>query len=248
MTDRVVVWMRAYKLPRAAALQKGSREGGFGLGSAGFDADGEAVAGAEGDGEKRNDGRLGEQSEAVTLGDGGEEERCFHHREPGTDAHARAPAKGEIREARDAAGANRVDAPTLRIEAQRVWEETGVTLREPLEKEDVRAFADAVAAEIEILEGTAADAPGGRKKAKRFLDHHFGVGEAGEIGKRRRASGEDLIEFVVEGVLDGGILREEIPSPGEGVGRGFVAGEKEGHDFVAKLEVVHAAAVFVVGV
>ena len=44
------------------------------------------------------------------------------------------------------------------------------------------------------------------------------------------------------------MLREEIPSPDQRVGGGFVAGEEEGHDFVAELAVGHAGLIdFVAG-
>jgi hypothetical protein len=44
----------------------------------------------------------------------------------------------------------------------------------------------------------------------------------------------------VEFGFDFGVLGEEIPGPGEGVGYGLVAGEEDGEDFVADLGVGHA--------
>ena len=44
----------------------------------------------------------------------------------------------------------------------------------------------------------------------------------------------------MEARFDIGILREEIPGPGEGVGDRLVAGKEDGEDFVADLLVGHA--------
>src|SRR6185369_7980323 len=49
--------------------------------------------------------------------------------------------------------------------------------------------------------------------------------------------------LVVQPALDLGVLREEIPGPGEEIRRRLVAGEEEGHRLVAKLRVAHAATV-----
>ena len=49
-------------------------------------------------------------------------------------------------------------------------------------------------------------------------------------------------------MFNSGVLREEIPGPGERIRGGFVAGKEEGHDLVAELNVAHARAMLVVSV
>ena len=58
---------------------------------------------------------------------------------------------------------------------------------------------------------------------------------------------EDGIEFGVEFLFHAGILGKEMPGPAEGDGGGFVASDEKGHDFIAKLLRVHAAALLVGG-
>ena len=48
------------------------------------------------------------------------------------------------------------------------------------------------------MDGESADTPRGREEAHGFLDDHFGVGQAREIGESWWSAGEDDREFGVE--------------------------------------------------
>src|SRR6476619_1681870 len=75
----------------------------------------QAVAGAKRNQALRLYGKAGLQSQPVTLRNGRKNERCFCHRESGTDADARAAAERNIRKARTLGGALR--RKTLGVEA-----------------------------------------------------------------------------------------------------------------------------------
>src|SRR5690349_24617951 len=202
----------------------------------------EAVFGAEGDGEEWSDAAVGNKRELKALREGGEEQRGFHHGETGADADARASAERKIRETRKAAAADRIVAPAFGIEAFGIGKETRIAMDDPLEQENVGTSGDAIAVEFEVANGPAANAPSRRVEAHGFLDDHFGVRQARKIGERGSGTAQDGIQFGREGALRVGVLREEIPGPAQSVGGGFVAGEKQRHDFVAKLLVGHAGA------
>ena len=55
-----------------------------------------------------------------------------------------------------------------------------------------------------------------------------------------RPGAEHPVELGVEFGFRAGVLRQQVPGPGESVGDGLVAGEKDGEDFVANLGVIHA--------
>ena len=226
------------------------RSGGRALGRAitVLDAHGQAVARAKGNREKGHDRGIGKKSEAIPLSDCREQQRRLHHREAGPDADARASAKGKIRKTWNAAAFNGIDAPALGLKSLGIREEARIAMGEPLKNENVGARANAVAPDLNIADCAPADSPGRGIKAQRFFDHHFGVGKAREVRERGRASGKHLIELGEERLFDRGVLREQIPSPGEGVGSGFVPGEEEGHDLVAELNIAHSCAMLVLSI
>ena len=71
-------------------------------------------------------------------------------------------------------------------------------------------------------------------------------GSRGRSAKVGGAAAEDRVELGVELRLDLGVLRQQVPGPGQGVGRGLVAGHEEGHRLVAELAVGHPPAVVLV--
>src|ERR1700690_1276420 len=152
----------------------------------------DAVPGPQGDGEKRLYVLAGHKRKAITLGDSGEEQRSFHHREAGTNADAGSTTEWKISEARDSTAADRVISPAQWIEALGIGKEADVTVCKPLHQENIRAGGDAVAVELEIVDGTAADAPGRRIEPHRFLHDHFSVGKPGQIGDGGRSAAQDF--------------------------------------------------------
>src|SRR6516162_1868678 len=226
------------------------RSGGRALGRATtvLDAHGQAVARAKSNREKGHDRGIGKKSEAIPLSDCREQQRRLHHREAGADADARASAKGKIRKTWNAAAFDGIDAPALGIKSLGIREEAWIVMGEPLKNENVGARANAVASDLNIADCAPADSPSRGIKAQRFLNHHFGIRKAGEIRETGRASGKHLIELGDERLLDRGVLCEEIPGPGEGVRSRFVAGEEEGHDLVAELNIAHSRAMLVLSI
>ena len=107
---------------------------------------------------------------------------------------------------------------------------------------------DVEAADRGVVQDAAAEGVDGREEAHRFFDDGFGVGELRQVGGGGEAIADDGVDFGGEAGILFGILGQQEPGPGQGVGGGFVAGEEEGHDFVAELAVGHAGLIdFVAG-
>src|SRR6516225_8701975 len=168
----------------------------------GFNAYRQSMARAKGNREEGHDRRVGQESKPISLSNCREQQRRFHHREASPDAHARTSAKRKISKTRNAAAAKGIHPPTFRIKSFRIREEARIAMREPLKNKNVGACRDTVATNLDIADGAPANSPGGGIKAHRFLDHHLGVGQAGEIRKSRRVSAKNLIKLGDERLFD----------------------------------------------
>jgi hypothetical protein len=88
--------------------------------------------------------------------------------------------------------------------------------------------------------------PDRRIQTHRFLQNLKRKGQGRQIGKARRSPAEHGLQLGVESLPDLGVAREQVPRPGQRVGRGLVSGEEDRHHLVAKLFIVHALAGFLV--
>ena len=183
----------------------------------------------------------GSRPQSPAPGQRREEQDTLHPGKALPDAHARAAAEREIGELRPRG--LRLGAKALGIEALRIREVPRVTVRDPLARDDDRALRHGVAADFVVGERPPADDPGRRVESHRLREHHLGVREPREIRDAGRAIAENRVELLVETRLDVGILRQQVPGPGQRVGRGLVAGEKDRDRLVAHLRVGHLPAV-----
>lgn len=201
-----------------------------------------AVFGAQGDQGFRDDWKacLDLEAEGAVEEDGDDHE--FLHGEVVADAASGAGAEGEVDHGVGgwaAFGGEAVGVEFLRVVP---------IFCAPVEVEDgddhVGADGDAVAAELVFFGAAASDIPDGGVNAEGFFDDLAGVGKLLEVGAVEAFGGPFGLDFGVEFGFDFGVLGDEGEEPGHGVGGGFVAGDEDGHDFVAKLLVGHAAAGF----
>ncbi len=106
------------------------------------------------------------------------------------------------------------------------------------------AFWYVVRTEGGVFDGHAAHSPCGWVEAHGFGKDLFGVSEIWVVGEGGeslfRACAKDCVEFGVEFGFYFGVLGEEVPGPGKGVGYCLVSGQEDGEDFVADLGVGHA--------
>src|SRR5215469_14623282 len=90
----------------------------------------------------------------------------------------------------------------------------------------------AIASKLVIGECLASEDPGRRIQPYRFLEHHRGVGQLRELLKRWRFSTKDRRQFTMQPTLHLRVLREQVPGPDEGIGRGLMTCQEEGHHLV----------------
>ena len=154
-------------------------------------------------------------------------------------------AEGEVGEA--GAEGFGFGGETVGIKAERVGEVLGVTAEDVLAEEEMGFGWDAIGAKGDCFGGHAAHGPGGWVESHGFGEDLLGVAEVGVVGEGGEAVAEDGVQFGVEAGFCVGVLAEEVPSPGEGVGYGFVSGEEDGENFVADLLVGHAFRLGVAG-
>jgi hypothetical protein len=202
-----------------------------------LEAHADAVPGAQGHGGLELDAMSGIEGQMEAPGNGGKEQNCFHHGESRADADARASPEGEIGETGDATAADGIIAPAFGIEAFGPREKAGVALGDPLKEKNVGARREAVSFDLEGVDGLPANAPGRRIEAQGLLDDHLRVGETNEVdGGGRLMAGQRGAQFFEETVFGFGILCEQEGS-GEHQSSAFMAGDEEGHDFIAHLAV-----------
>jgi len=81
-----------------------------------------------------------------------------------------------------------------------------------------------------------------RIEPHRFRQRHFYVSQARNIFVGGQTAFEFAINFNMEAALALGILREQIPRPGERLGRGLVTRHENRHHLVTNFLCRHAAA------
>ena len=91
-------------------------------------------------------------------------------------------------------------------------------------------------------DGFAAEDRGGRIETQRFLNDHACVLQLRKVRNAWHPVTKDLVQLSMQTALDLGRLREQVPGPRQGIGRGFVTGKQKRHDFVARLPVIHPLA------
>ena len=96
-----------------------------------------------------------------------------------------------------------------------------------------------------IRKGAAPNGPGGWIQAHRFAEDHARVAQSWNVLRAGRTASEKLIQLGVELLLDLWMLRKEIPRPGQGHGRGLVAGEEQSHGLALDLIIGHPDGAFV---
>lgn len=83
-------------------------------------------------------------------------------------------------------------------------------------QEDQAVGRNAIAADLVVGDGVAHDEKGWRVEPQGLLNHVAGVGKIAQAVNGRQLSAQDAIYLVMEALLNLGMLREEIPGPGEG--------------------------------
>ena len=101
---------------------------------------------------------------------------------------------------------------------------------------------DLVAADLVVAAGRAVVEPERRVEAHRLLEDLRGVRQAGQVLEGRHPAAEHRRDLLPQGLVHGRVLVEEVPGPGQGIGRGLVAAEQGHHDLVPDLQVGHPLA------
>ena len=119
------------------------------------------------------------------------------------------------------------------VEAFGLGPELPVPVREVLAKEDGRAGRNRVPPDLVGLDGVANGGPDRRVEPHCLLDDAAGVIQRRQIVGAGVTAIEGTVDLVFEPLGRLGILREQVPGPGEGVGRCLVTGDEEREDVVA---------------
>ena len=101
---------------------------------------------------------------------------------------------------------------------------------------------DRVAAELVVDERPAAEQPDRRVQPQGLVDHPLGVLERGQIVHDRQPVADHSVELLVQAGFDLGVLREQVPDPGQEIRGRLVTGEEDRHRLVAHLAIGHALA------
>jgi hypothetical protein len=120
--------------------------------------------------------RVGEQD--------GEGEAGLEQGEGLADAHALAAAEREVGEARELAA--KLGGPARGVEALGIRVVAGVAVHDPLRHHDDRAAGDAVAGDLVVLEGLAAERGDRRVQAQGLEDDLLVQLQARDVGEGRR--------------------------------------------------------------
>lgn len=207
------------------------------------------MTGAEGD--KRFEGDLGGAAvggivgKAEALGKESDDDGEFHHGEGLADAFSGTAAEGKVGVGREAIG--ETVEPTLGAEFFGCVKVARIAMKNPLGHEECGAAREVIAAESHGLVGSALDDVSGGKEAEGFVEDSVEIGELANLVDGGRGAVEDRVELGVEFLFDARVLRKQVPGPAKGDGSSFVTGDEKGHDFVAELFGVHAAALVVGG-
>ena len=98
---------------------------------------------------------------------------------------------------------------------------------------------DDVPASRKVRHDAPPHGPRGRIEPERFGEHLAREWQHGQVGGGGQPIAQYLLELLVEAFLHLGVLRQQIERPGQGDGRGFVAGKEQGRGLVADLLVRH---------
>ena len=185
----------------------------------------------------------GRQFQPVLLRDARDGQNRLGGGEALADAGARAAAEGQV------AVAPRLGSvqPAPGLEPIRVGKETLVAVGHPGADQEHGSGRHPVAAEGEFRIRHAGDDRHRRIEAQRLLEHRVAPGERRRVILARRAPAEDGIHFGVESLRDGGVLGQQIPSPGQRHRGGLVAGDQQRDDLVLPLRILQQAGFAVAG-
>ena len=123
--------------------------------------------------------------------------------------------------------------PAIEVEGLGLGPPPLVAVAHPGREEENAALADRERAELELLDGAAAEQPDGRVEPKRLVDDLADEVELLEVGGRGRLVSDDAIELGVRGLLRLGVEGEQQAGPGQRRRGRLVPGEEERHDLVA---------------
>ena len=202
------------------------------------------VAGAQGDDGLGVNDLVRGQPQTPGLAQGRQEQDKLHPGELLADADARAAAKGD--EGELGAGGLGLGRPAVRVEAVGVGEEARVTVGDGGGNQHNRARRQHVASHGVVSQSAPPDGPGRWVQAHGLGDNAAGVSEARQVISSRSPARQYFVEFGMEAGLTRGVLGQQQPGPGQGVGRRLVAGQKQRHHLVAHLRVAHRPAVVLV--
>src|SRR5450755_800633 len=149
------------------------------------------------------------------------------------DADARSPAEGEVRAWGYLLAVRWV--PALRAELFGFVPDFGCALNDPLAKHEQRSGWQVYAVEFEVFGDEAQLHPGGREEAQRLAQYPVEIGHLAYVFDGRSASGEDRADLFPQLLAHGGMLREQVDRPGDGVGGRLVTSGQKRQDMIVDL-------------
>ena len=84
------------------------------------------------------------------------------------------------------------------------------------------------------MAGVASHRPRRRIEPHGFRQHHLHITQTGNVVERRQSTRQLAVDFLMEAAFALGILREQIPCPGERVGHRFITCQKNRDDLIAQ--------------
>src|SRR5262249_45337911 len=117
--------------------------------------------------------------------------------------------------------------PPLWVKAKWVRKIPGIMLYHVRADEHGGVRRNEVTADLVLGESPAGDKPDGREQAAGLGEYHGRIRYILEVVGRGESAREHRVEFGMELYFRLGMLREEIPSPRQGAGRGEISGQEE---------------------
>src|SRR6185369_3131386 len=127
---------------------------------------------------------LVQQWKAKPLPDRRQQENNLHHREVVADTLPWSTAKRKVRVPRQRL--NRLTRPTLRHKLIRALEETGIAMRDPLKRKQLRPTRHTIPAHLGVLDRLAPNRVSRRIQPHRFLRDHLRELQFRQIRNLRR--------------------------------------------------------------
>ena len=116
--------------------------------------------------------------------------------------------------------------PTLRPERFRFVEPAPVAVNRPLGHENCGSNRYAIAPQLDRFDILPSEHPDRRIKAQCFGDDEPRGPQPRQICKSGRTIGQELVELGVQAGFGLGVIGQQIPDPGQGIGCRFVTGHE----------------------